>query len=88
MPRASNQSDIVLEHMLQYGSISSIEATELYKITRLGAVIHRLRHKDKININMQRVSNDEAGGSGGREGSSYGLYTLVPATIPTPATGV
>lgn len=39
----SNQKQIVLEHIKQYGNISTIEGYELYKIMRVGSVINVLR---------------------------------------------
>ena len=49
-----NQREIVLNHIVTNGSITSIEAFELYKITRISAVIFTLRHADKLKINMTR----------------------------------
>lgn len=40
-----NQKDRVLEHLAQFGSITSMEAITRYKITRLSAVIFDLKHK-------------------------------------------
>lgn len=42
---AITQKSIVLEHLMMHGSISSIEAIEKYKITRLADVIYRLKKK-------------------------------------------
>lgn len=36
------QSEKVVKHLAKYGSINSIEAIGLYRITRLAAVIHKL----------------------------------------------
>lgn len=45
----SNQKQIILEHIKQYGNISTIEGYELYKIMRVGSVINILR-KEGYNI--------------------------------------
>lgn len=41
-----NQRQRVLNHLKTYGKITSLEAIELYGITRLSAQIWRLRHED------------------------------------------
>lgn len=66
-----NQREIVLTHLTDNGSITSIEAFELYNITRISAVIFDLRHKEKVKINMTRDKVI----SGGRP-KTYGIYTL------------
>lgn len=38
------QSEKVIKHINEHGSINSIEAISMYGITRLAAVIHNLRH--------------------------------------------
>lgn len=47
------QKDVVLRHMRDFGSITSIEAFSDYGITRLAAVIHNLRKDDHINISSE-----------------------------------
>lgn len=44
------QCQMVIEHINDYGSITSLEAINKYGITRLGSVIHILRRKDGYNI--------------------------------------
>ena len=39
----NTQQDLVLHHLYEYNSITSMEAFELYGITRLSAIILRLR---------------------------------------------
>jgi hypothetical protein len=68
----TNQKEIVLDHMVMNGSITSIEAFELYKITRISAVIHQLRHVDKIKIDMKREKQALATG----KSKSFGVYTI------------
>ena len=40
-----SQSEAVLSHLQKYGSITSMEAFELYGATRLSAIIYALRHR-------------------------------------------
>ena len=40
----STQNKLLLKHLQQYGSITSMEAYELYGITRLSGRIYDLRH--------------------------------------------
>lgn len=41
--RSINKTEKVLEHLQKYGSITSLEAFELYGATRLSAIIFNLR---------------------------------------------
>ena len=65
------QDERILRHLKDYGSITSWEAITEYGITRISAVIHRLR-KDgyKISTEYQTTKN--------RYGDkvSYGVYKL------------
>lgn len=47
------QCERVLEHLKTYGSITPLEAQELYGIMRLGARIWDLRHKDGVRIRKE-----------------------------------
>lgn len=47
-PRATNKTKEVLEHLKKYGSITSLEAIELYGATRLSAIIYNLRKDYEI----------------------------------------
>lgn len=42
------QKDEVLKHLQKYGSITSLEAFDRYGITRLSAVIYKLKKEHKI----------------------------------------
>ena len=44
-----NQKQIILEHIKQYGNISTLEGYNKYKIMRVGSVINMLR-KEGYNI--------------------------------------
>jgi hypothetical protein len=43
MPDFPNQEDIIICHLKDYGKITSWEAIQLYRITRISAVIFNLR---------------------------------------------
>ena len=69
--KKTNKTIKVLEHLQTHGCITSLEAIELYKATRLGDIIYRLRGRGyKITtINIPFV--DMYGTK-----SSYGKYVL------------
>jgi hypothetical protein len=48
------QTELVYNHLTRYGSITSIEAFNDYKITRLAALIHTLRERG-VQINTTLV---------------------------------
>lgn len=43
-------SEIIMQHLEEHGSITSFEAIKEYNITRLAAVVHTLRHKRGMDI--------------------------------------
>ena len=45
-----NKTNAVLEHLKTKGSITSMEAIELYGATRLSAIIYNLRHHYNMTI--------------------------------------
>lgn len=45
MQKKKTQSEVILEHLQKYGTITSKEAIKKYSITRLAAVISKLRDK-------------------------------------------
>ena len=45
--------DKVRQHLLDGNTISSIEAFNLFKVTRLSAIIHTMRHRDNIRIDSK-----------------------------------
>ena len=55
---SNNQKLLVLSHLLDGYSISSMEAFKEHKITRLAAIIHTLRAKLKIPIETMRMSGE------------------------------
>lgn len=40
-----NQKQIILEHIIKYGNISTLEGYDKYKIMRVGSVINLLRNE-------------------------------------------
>ena len=46
--RTTNKTEKVLEHLQEFGSITSLEAIELYGATRLSSIIFNLRKKFRI----------------------------------------
>jgi len=47
--RSMNKTEKVLEHLQKFGSITSLEAIDLYGATRLSAIIYNLRKQFNIN---------------------------------------
>lgn len=46
--RSTNKTEKVLEHLQTFGSITSLEAIDLYGATRLSAIIYNLRKQFRI----------------------------------------
>lgn len=46
--RRTNKSRLVLEHLKEYGSITSWEAIEKYGATRLSAIIYNIRKNHNV----------------------------------------
>lgn len=65
--RKPSQEDIVLHHMKEYGSITSVQAFEKYSITRLAAVIFNLRREGWDIAMVREIS---------RSGKRYGRYYI------------
>lgn len=55
-----NQKQQVLNHLKEFGSITSWEAIQRYRITRLSEYIRLLRHEDGLNIVSIPENNEEA----------------------------
>lgn len=72
---STTQKEIVLNHLNEFGSITSMEAIEQYRITRLAHHIWDLKENDKVAITMTR---EKVVGRTGRF-SSYGVYRLAKA---------
>lgn len=69
--KKQNKTNKVLSHLEKYGSITSIEAIELYGATRLSAIIYNLRHKGYSIDTIDIPFTDRFGTK-----SVYGKYIL------------
>lgn len=67
-----NKTEKVLEHLRTHGSITSLEAIELYGATRLSAIIFSLRNRG-IRINTIDLPFVDRFGTK----STYGKYILI-----------
>lgn len=67
-----NKTEKVLEHLQKYGSITSLEAIELYGVTRLAAIIFGFR---KNNYNIETIDMPFVDRFGTK--SHYGKYVLI-----------
>ena len=70
--KKTNKTEEVLKHLQKYGCITSLEAIELYKATRLGDIIYRLRKRRGLNITTINIPFVDVYGTK----SSYGKYVL------------
>lgn len=77
-PKAPSQLDIINQHLLTYGKITSIEAIKQYGITRISSVIHQLRHDFGMNIKTLRVKSLNPNG---QKAGTYGEYILQVNTV-------
>lgn len=61
------QNEKILNHLRMYGSITSLEAFQIYQITRLSGRIHELRTQGyKITVERRKAQN----------GAIYAAYKL------------
>ena len=54
---AKSQLNEIKQHLLWYDTITSWEAIQKYRITRLSAIIHTLRHEEGLNITSSDKRN-------------------------------
>lgn len=47
------QEDLVMKHLQEHGSITSLDAIKLFGATRLSAIIYRLRHNRGLEITSE-----------------------------------
>ena len=66
---AKSQLNEIKQHLLWYDTITSWEAIQKYRITRLSAIIHTLRHEEGMHISS---SNKMA-----ENGKNYAEYKLI-----------
>ena len=67
-----SKKDRVLMYLQTYGSITPMDAYELFQSMRLGALIHNLRHEEP-HYNIESKKEGKAG---------YARYTLKPGIYP------
>jgi hypothetical protein len=75
MASATNKTKEVLKHLQTYGTITSMEAINLFGATRLSAIIFNLRKKGYNIISVDKVTKDRYGNR-----VPYSEYTLVQGT--------
>ena len=66
MKKQMSKQDKVLMYLQTYGSITPMDAYELFQSMRLGAIIHNLRHNEPY-YNIESKKEGKAG---------YARYTL------------
>lgn len=59
---AKTQNEMIYEHMKKHGSITSMEAFELYGITRLASRIHDLRNIYGVRIVSDSITKKNRSG--------------------------
>lgn len=70
-----SQKDIVLNHLLKYGSISTLECYNKYRITDLQHAIYLLRKENYKISDKWEKSNNSLGWT-----NKYKRYTLITET--------
>lgn len=65
--RLNSKQSLLVEYLKTHDSISSIEAFELFKITRLAASIYLLKNQG-YNITVEYIANEKYG--------RYAIYRL------------
>lgn len=68
--RATNKTQKVLEHLRKHGSITSLEAIDLYGATRLSGIIYNLKREYPIE-SVVRKCTDKYGNA-----ANYSTYIL------------
>lgn len=71
MAKRINKTQLVLDHLEKYGTITSLEAIELYGATRLSAIIFTLRKRGYDIVTEDMPFTDRFGTK-----SNYGKYIL------------
>ena len=72
MAKKMSKQEKVLMYLQTYGSITPMDAYELFQSMRLGALIHDLRHNEPY-YNIESKKEGKAG---------YARYTLKPGIYP------
>jgi len=73
-----NKTTAVLDHMREHGSITQMEATELFGATRLGAIVFNLRRKGHDIETVTMGTTDRYG-----HAVNYAKYVLHQEEEPT-----
>lgn len=73
-----NKTTAVLDHMREHGSITQMEATELFGATRLGAIVFNLRRKGHDIETVTMGTTDRYG-----HAVNYAKYVLHQDEEPT-----
>ena len=73
-----NKTTAVLDHMREHGSITQMEATELFGATRLGAIVFNLRRKGHDIETVTMGTTDKYG-----HAANYAKYVLHQDEEPT-----
>ena len=68
------QTQAIINHLLKFGSITSMEAFEKYGATRLSAIIFTLRQRGYMIINKDHECKNRFGGN-----VTYVEYKLIKA---------
>ena len=55
----NSQDSVIKAHLMAHRTITSWEAINKYRITRLSAVIHRLKNKYGMNITSTRIIKEK-----------------------------
>jgi hypothetical protein len=76
MASTTNKTKEVLKHLQTYGTITSMEAINLFGATRLSAIIFNLRKKGYNIISVDKITKDRYGHT-----VPYSEYTLVQGTV-------
>ena len=75
MASTTNKTKEVLKHLQTYGTITSMEAINLFGATRLSAIIFNLRKRGYNIVSVDKVTKDRYGHT-----VPYSEYTLVQGT--------
>lgn len=74
MAKKMTQTQAIIDHLIKHGSITSMEAFELYGCTRLSAIIFNLRKIGYMIINKVHETENRFGGK-----VRYVEYKLIKA---------
>lgn len=72
-----NQTTAVLNHLQEHGSITSMEAIELYGATRLADIIFRLRNRGYFIKTIDCIGKTRFGDT-----CRYAKYAMVKEGVP------